>query len=73
VAPGAKPGKIQFKTENVWGAHIGTLEIPGGGNGKTLTTLTADIKLTKDVHSLYLNFIADDNDSFSVDWFEFKR
>ncbi len=73
VASGAKAGKIQFKTDNVWGGAIGTLEIPGGGDGKTWTVLTTDIKSTAGVHSLFLNFIATENESFNVDWFKFKN
>ncbi len=73
VAPGAKPGKIQFKLDNVWGAPIGTLEVPGVGDGKTFTTLSTDINLAKGVHSLYINFTAHENESFNVDWLEFKK
>lgn len=73
VAPGAKPGKIQFKLDNVWGAPIGTLEIPGGGDAKTFTTLSTNINLAKGVHSLYIDFTAHENESFNVDWFEFKK
>ena len=71
VAMGAKPGKIQFKLDNVWGEPIGTLEIPGGGDGKTFTSLTTNIKMTKGIHSLYLNFSAIENESFNVDWLKF--
>ncbi len=73
VAPGAKPGKIQFKLDNVWGAPIGTLDVPGGGDGKTFKTLSTNISLAKGVHSLYIDFTAHENESFNVDWFEFKK
>jgi arabinoxylan arabinofuranohydrolase len=73
VAKGAKPGKIQFKLDNVWGAPIGSLEIPGGGDGKTFSMLTTNINLTEGVHSLYMDFIADNNESFKLDWFEFNK
>jgi arabinoxylan arabinofuranohydrolase len=73
VAPGSKPGEIRFRLDNVWGKPLGLLEIPGGGDGKTFTQLMANISLTKGVHALYLDFSANDNDSFNVDWFEFKK
>jgi arabinoxylan arabinofuranohydrolase len=73
VAPGAKPGKIRFRMDNVWGKPVGLLEIPGGGDGKTFTQLTANISLTKGVRALYLDFSSDENGEFNLDWFEFNK
>jgi hypothetical protein len=73
VAPGAKPGKIQFKLDNSWGAPYGTLEVPGGGDGKTWTTLTGNIKEMKGVHALHLSFVAEESASFNVDSFVFSK
>ncbi len=73
VAPGVKPGKIQFKLDNSWGAPYGTLEVPGGGDGKTWTTLTCKIREVKGVHALHLSFVAEEKESFNVDSFIFKK
>jgi len=73
VASGAKPGKIRFKLDNGWGPVVGTLEIPGGGDGRTFTQLTTDILPVKGVHALYLDFEAVENESFNVDWLVFEK
>ncbi len=73
VAPGAKPGKISFQIDNAWTGHSGTLNIPGGGDGKTWTELTCPIREIKGVHALYLRFEATENESFNVDWFKFSK
>jgi len=73
VAPGAKPGKISFKLDNSWGAPYGTLDIPGGGDGKTWTTLTCKTREMKGVHTLYLSFEGAEKESFNVDWFKFGK
>jgi hypothetical protein len=73
VAPGEKPGKITFKPDNTWGPALGTLDIPGGGDGKTWTTLSSKIKMIRGVHALYLTFAGGDKPSFNVDWFKFEK
>jgi hypothetical protein len=73
VAPGTKPGKIQFKLDNSWGANYGTLEVPGGGDGKTWVTLTCNIKEMKGIHALHLSFIGEEKESFNVDWLKFGK
>lgn len=73
VAPGVKPGEINVKLDNSWGAPIRSLEITGGGDGRTWTNLTCKIKQIKGIHALYLTFNAVDKESFNIDWFEFKK
>lgn len=73
VAPGAKPGKIHFKLDHIWNPTIGTLDVPGGGEGKTWTTLTCKIKETKGVHALHLVFTCESDMSFNVDSFSFQQ
>jgi arabinoxylan arabinofuranohydrolase len=73
VAPGTKPGKIQFKLDNLWGPPYGILDVPGGGDGKTWTTLTCKIKEMKGLHAFYLAFAAEGKESFNVDWFRFDK
>jgi hypothetical protein len=73
VAPGAKPAKIRFRLDNVWGTSVGLLQIPGGGDGKNFCVFTTDIKLTKGIHALYLDFSVDESDLLNIDWLEFKK
>lgn len=73
IAPGAKPGKIMFKPDNLWDPPCGILDVPGGGNGKTWITLTCKVKEMNGVHPLYLAFAAEEKESFNVDWFRFEK
>lgn len=71
VAPGSKPGKIIIRTDNSWEAPVGTLDVPGGGNGQTWELLTCRLKQVKGVHALHLSFVTEENSSFNVDRFVF--
>jgi len=73
VAPGAKPGKIYFQLDNTWSPHIGTLDIPGGGDGKTWTILACMLNEVKGVHALHFTFAAEEKESFNIDWFKFEK
>lgn len=71
VAPGSKPGKIIIRMDNSWEAPVGTLDVPGGGNGQTWELLTCRLKQVKGVHVLHLSFVTEENSSFNVDRFVF--
>ena len=71
VAPGSKPGKIIIRMDNSWEAPVGTLDVPGGGNGQTWELLTCRLKQVKGVHALHLSFVTEENSSFHVDRFVF--
>ena len=73
VAPGAKPGKIYFQLDNTWSSPIGTLDIPGGGDGKTWTILTCKINEVKGLHALHFTFAAEEKESYTIDWFKFNK
>ena len=73
VAPGVKPGKIVFKVDSSWGAPSGTLDVPGGGDGKKWIILTCKLKEIKGVHALHLSFVAEEKESFNVDSFKFGK
>ncbi len=73
VAPGKKPGKIQFRLDNPWGPAAGSLEIPGDGDGKTWKIFETTIREAKGVHALHLLFNAEEKESFNVDWFRFEK
>ncbi len=64
--------KIMIKVDNLWGAPIATLQIPGGGDGKTFQSFTSNIKLTTGVHALYLIFSTTNDDMMHVDWLQFN-
>jgi beta-xylosidase len=71
VAPGSKPGKIIIRMDNSWEAPVGTLDVPGGGNGQTWELLTCRLKQVKGVHALHLSFVTEEDSSFNVDRFVF--
>lgn len=71
VAPGSKPGKIIIRMDNSWEAPVGTLDVPGGGDGQTWELLTCRLKQVKGVHALHLSFVTEENSSFHVDRFVF--
>lgn len=73
VAPGVKPGKIEFKKDNTWSPAIGILDVPGGGDGKTWKVTEVPIRKTDGIHALHLVFSAEEGESFNVDWFTFKK
>lgn len=73
VAPGKIPGKIEIRTDNIWGPVIGTLDVPGGGNGETWTKIEGNVKPVKGVHAIYLAFTADKSMSFALDCFSFDK
>lgn len=73
VSPGAKPGKIYFQIDNTWSRHVGTLDIPGGGDGKSGTTLSCKINDVKGIHTLHFTFAAEEEKTFNIDWFKFNK
>jgi hypothetical protein len=73
VAPGKDPGKIQLKLKNSWHGPIGTMEIPGGGDGRNWQEITVDVKKVSGVHALWLRFTGEGEDLFAVDWIRFNN
>jgi len=73
VAPGAKPGKIDICLDNPWSASIGTVDIPGGGDGITYTSLSCKVNKPEGVRAVWLRFSGEGDDLFDVDWFTFKK
>ena len=73
VANGSKPCKIQIKLNTIWGPTVGIIDIPKGEDGKLWTTITKDIKLTKNVHALYLVFSGEDDLLLNIDWLRFDK
>lgn len=73
VAPGALPGKIDIATDTPWGDSLGTVDVPGSGDGKTWTALSCKIAHIHGVHAIWLRFSGKGEDLFKVDWFQFQR
>ena len=71
VAPGKNAGKIDFVLDNSWGASIGSVDVPGNGDGKTWISLSTKVSDVKDVHALWLRFSGEGDVLFDVDWFQF--
>ena len=72
VAPGSNGGTINIGLENSWGRSIGTINVPGNGDGKTWQTIEAEIENTGGVHAVWLRFYGEGDDMFKVDWFRFR-
>jgi len=73
VAPGEKPGRIDVTIDNAWSDYLGTIEVPGGGDLKTLKTLSCDIKSVSGVHTICFQFKGNGDDIFHVESFKFKK
>jgi hypothetical protein len=73
VAPGAKPGRIVLSLDQMWTAPVATLDVPGGGDGKTWTDVTGPLKPVRGVHALWLRFRGEGEDLFRIDSFRFEK
>lgn len=73
VAPGAKPGRIDIALDNSWSPSIGSVAIPGNGDGKTWTTFTGKIKSVKSIHAVWLRFAVEGENTLKIDWFKFGK
>lgn len=71
VAPGAKPGRIVLALDQMWSAPVATVDVPGGGDGRTWMELTAEVKGARGVRALWLRFRGQSDDLFRVDSFRF--
>jgi arabinoxylan arabinofuranohydrolase len=72
VAPGRASGRIDIGLDNRWGPSIGTLDIPGNGDGNTWSTIKGKISKVEGVHAVWLRFSGDGDSLFDVDWFQFS-
>jgi arabinoxylan arabinofuranohydrolase len=73
VSPGARPGRIDLVLDQLWHPSIGTIEVPGNGNGKSWTTITVPVNHPKGVHALILSFSGEGVDCFKIDWLRFSK
>jgi arabinoxylan arabinofuranohydrolase len=73
VAPGKTGGKIDIGLDNRWSPSIGTVDIPGNGDGRTWITVKGKISQVKGVHAIWLRFNGTGEDLFNLDWFQFSN
>ena len=72
AAPGKKAITIDVALDDSWGPSIGSVNIPGNVDGKTLQTFSCKIRSVKGIHSVWLRFRGDGDDFFAVDSFLFE-
>jgi hypothetical protein len=73
VLPGYDAGSIRLTLGNSFSSSGGaTVEIPGNGDGKTWTTITAPVSNATGVNAVWLRFNTKGENSFKVDWFKFE-
>jgi beta-xylosidase len=72
VAPGIDPGSITIALDDPWKWGGPVVEIPGGGNGKTWSTISVPAGQITGVHAVWLLFQAKGINTFSLDWFRFE-
>jgi arabinoxylan arabinofuranohydrolase len=73
AAPGAKPVTIEIKLDDSWSSTVGTVKIPGNGDGKTWQLFETGAIIPKGVHALWLSFNGAGEDIVKLDWFKFGR
>ncbi|MDH4196954.1 MAG: family 43 glycosylhydrolase, partial [Candidatus Aminicenantes bacterium] len=71
VAPGASPGRIILALDQMWAGPSATIDVPGGGDGRTWIEVTDAVKPVRGVHALWLRFRGEGDDLFKVDSFRF--
>ncbi len=71
VFPGKKGLTMDIAIDSSWGPSIGQINIPDGGNGQTMQTLSAPIKTVKGKHAVWLRFWGDGDELLQIDAFRF--
>jgi hypothetical protein len=72
VAPGKKGITIDVALDNSWGPSLGSINIPGNGDGETFQTLACKIKNISGVHAVWLRFWGDGDELLKIDSFSFE-
>jgi hypothetical protein len=72
IAPGTDPGSITLAIDNPWAWGGPTVQVPGGGDSNTWTTVSLAVPNITGVHALWLRFSTKGNEAFKVDWFRFE-
>ncbi|MGK7397851.1 MAG: family 43 glycosylhydrolase [Candidatus Cyclobacteriaceae bacterium M3_2C_046] len=72
VAPGAFASKIDIALGQSWGKSIGTLDVAGGGDGKSWQTISTEVNLPSGEYAVWLRFSGQGEDLVNLDWFYFE-
>ena len=72
VAPGKYRGSIDISDTDSWGPSIGSIDVPGNGDGHTWINISAKIKRPIGIHALWLRFSGKGDDLFNIDFFQFS-
>jgi hypothetical protein len=72
VAPGSSPTRVEVVLDRSWGAAVGVLEVPGGGDGRAFGTRSAKVEIPRGVHAVWLRFSGEGADLARLDWFAFE-
>ncbi len=70
VASNTNGGKLEVFLDGQNGTSLGNLTIPGTGGWQNWITMTLDIPLTSESHSLLLKFTGGSGYLFNINWFK---
>jgi arabinoxylan arabinofuranohydrolase len=73
VSPGKYLGDIAINIGKPWHQRIALVNVPARKGDEKWITVTADVSATGGVHELWLTFLGEGNELFSVDKFCFKK
>ncbi len=73
VAPGKSSGKILMNIGKAWHQNIGVVEVPAKAGDEEWITVTANVKGVTGVHELWLSFLGNDAEMYSIDKFVFTK
>ena len=73
VASGAKGGKIELRLDSVDGKLIGICNITDTGGWQNWQIAKCDVTGAVGLHDIYLVFIGENGQLFSLDWWQFTR
>jgi len=71
VMPGADSGRIELVLDRSWGRPVCGIDIPGEGDGYSGITLRAGAGNMKGVHTLWLRFLGEGEELYTLDWLRF--
>ncbi len=73
ASPGPKPVRIELALGQSWGQSLGSIEIPGNGDGTKVLEYRFPVRKIAGIHALWLRFYGDNNQIFCVDSFHFEK
>lgn len=73
IATGEYQGTVEIYLDEIYGEHLGTLQVENTGGFHLYRTMCCRVKRTGGIHRLYLRFDSTDfrHETFRMDWFRF--